>query len=396
MSGDGERFIRCQHCKLPHAASETVCPVTGAAIAQRKKASKVNAAPVEPVWRMSLHPETTSLEDETAQAGGFLGRVIDDKYRIEELIGVGGMGAVYRAEHLRLARKVAIKVLLRGHRTGSVAEQRFLREAKIASALRHRNIVSILDLGVLKEGTPYQVMELLEGRSLGQQVRLDGALDMDTALRVGIDILSAVAAAHARGVLHRDIKPDNIFLAQSHDDDSRQMCAKLVDFGISKSIEKDSIVLTRPGSMMGTPIYFAPEQAHGNAADFRTDVYSVGATLYEAVTGRAPFIASNYPDLIRQIRSTRPMPLRSLLPTIPDVVERVIRQMMEPDPDARFQSAAMAGRALSEAHAQLLNAATQEIVLPLATEEISLDTISSDALSTDSLSPDDDVTTRFE
>jgi serine/threonine-protein kinase len=395
MSGDGERFIRCQHCKLPHAASETVCPVTGAAIAARKKPLKIEAAPPEPVWRMSLHPESVALEDDAAQPGGFLGRVIDDKYRVEELIGVGGMGAVYRAEHLRLARKVAIKVLLRGHRTGSTAEQRFMREAKIASALRHRNIVSILDLGVLKEGTPYQVMELLEGRSLGQQLRQEGALDVEAALRVGIDILSAVGAAHARGVLHRDIKPDNVFLARTSEDEGQTSCAKLVDFGISKSIEKESIVLTRPGSMMGTPIYFAPEQAHGAAADFRTDVYSVGATLYEAITGRPPFVSSNYADLIRQIRTTRPEPIRALLPAIPDAVERAIAKMMEADPEARFQTATAAGRALSEAYTQLLNAATQEIVLPPpATEELSLDALSSDA---HPLGPDtDDVTLRFE
>lgn len=395
MSGDGERFIRCQHCKLPHAASETACPVTGAPIARRKPAPPAEAPPKElagfplgkePVWRMSLHAEDAT-EDEAAEPGAFLGRIIDDKYRIEELIGCGGMGAVYRAQHLRLDRKVAIKVLLRGHRAGSVAEQRFVREARIASSLRHRNIVSIVDVGVLKEGTPYQVMELLEGRSLGQQLRLHGALDTESVLRIGIDILSAVGAAHARGVLHRDLKPDNVFLAETSEDGPFTVCAKLVDFGISKSVEKESIVLTRPGSMMGTPIYFAPEQARGVAADFRTDVYSTGATLYEAITGRPPFVSSNYADLIRQIRTTRPAAIRTLVASVPEMAERVIQKMMEAEPEARFQTASEAQAALKQVHALVLAASTQEIVLPSVTMDISLDSLSPDA---------DDVTMRFE
>ena len=342
---------------------------------------------MEPVWRLSLHGEDVTADDEGADTGGFLGRVIDDKYRIEELIGCGGMGAVYRAQHLRLDRKVAIKVLLRGHRAGSVAEQRFMREARIASALRHRNIVSIIDVNVLKEGTPYQVMELLEGRSLGQQLRLHGALDTEMVLRIGVDMMSAVGAAHAQGVLHRDLKPDNVFLAETSEDGPFTICAKLVDFGISKSVEKESIVLTRPGSLMGTPIYFAPEQARGVAADFRTDVYSAGATLYEALTGRPPFASSSYADLIRQIRTTRPMPVRAWLPGVPGVVERVIQKMMEPDPEARFQTASEAQAALKQAHAEVLAASTQEIVLPPATVDVSLDSLSPDA---------DDLTLRFE
>ena len=344
-------------------------------------------APAEPVWRLSLHAEDVTTDDESAEASGFLGRVIDEKYRIEELIGVGGMGAVYRAQHLRLDRKVAIKVLLRGHRAGSVAEQRFVREARIASALRHRNIVSIIDVGVLKEGTPYQVMELLEGRSLGQQLRFHGALDTETVLRIGVDILGAVAAAHARGVLHRDLKPDNVFLAETSEEGPFTVCAKLVDFGISKSVEKESIVLTRPGSMMGTPIYFAPEQARGVAADFRTDVYSAGATLYEAITGRPPFVSSNYADLIRLIRTTRPAPIRTLVPSVSGTVERVIQKMMEPEPEARFQTASEAQAALKQVHAEVLAASTQEIVLPTSTMDVTLDVLSPDA---------DDLTLRFE
>lgn len=392
MSGDGERFIRCQHCKLPHAASETACPVTGAPIVKSKKQAAPIEASAEPVWRLSLHAEDVTTDDESAEASGFLGRVIDEKYRIEELIGVGGMGAVYRAQHLRLDRKVAIKVLLRGHRAGSVAEQRFVREARIASALRHRNIVAIIDIGVLAEGTPYQVMELLEGRSLGQHLRLHGALDTESVLRIGVDIVGAVAAAHARGVLHRDLKPDNVFLAETGEDGPFGFCAKLVDFGISKSVEKESIVLTRPGSMMGTPIYFAPEQARGVAADFRTDVYSAGATLYEAITGRPPFVSSNYADLIRLIRTTRPAPIRTLLPSVPGAVERVIQRMMEPEPEARFPTASEAQAALKQVHAEVLAASTQEIVLPreaspTSTLDVTLDVLSPDA---------DDLTLRFE
>jgi serine/threonine-protein kinase len=248
------------------------------------------------------------------------------------------MGAVYRAENTRIGKPVAIKVLLRGHRKGSDAEKRFIREARIAGSLGHPGIVEIYDLGTLENGVPFQVMELLEGQTLAERIKHEGALPIDEVLDVAEQVLGALDVAHARGVVHRDLKPENVFLAHKGD----KVVAKLLDFGISKAIDDETLSLTKTGMVVGTPYYLAPEQARGEPVDGRCDVWAMGVLLYEALTGRLPYREHNYNKLLVSILTTRPIAPRELRPAIPAAIEELILGAMAHDPAGRFES----GRAM--------------------------------------------------
>ena len=216
-----------------------------------------------------------------------VGSEVDGRYRIIELIGEGGMGKVYLAEHVEIGKRVALKVLHPSYSRMPDLVERFRREARAASKIGHPNIVDVTDFGATADGSVYFVMEYLEGVELGSVIEREGALDVARALRITGQICRALSAAHREGIIHRDLKPENIFLITR---DGEADVVKVLDFGIAKTTEAEAARerrLTSPGMAMGTPEYMAPEQAAGRPADARTDIYSLGAIMYEMVTGAA-------------------------------------------------------------------------------------------------------------
>jgi serine/threonine-protein kinase len=271
-----------------------------------------------------------------------LGQTVGGRYLIKGVLGEGGMGTVYDAEHLGLSRQVAIKVLSPAQARKRVAVKRFQQEARAAGAIGHPNICEVYDLGLLDDGRPYLVMEKLVGQTLADRIAKEGGLPFDDVVEVMVQVLSGLVAAHEKGIIHRDIKPENIFLAR------RVGCPpiiKLLDFGVSKMMPEfqtgeDSLDLTRTGMVMGTPYYMSPEQARGERnLDGRVDVYACGVVMYEAIAGRRPFLAPNYNALLLAIINTSPRPLRELRPKTPPELEAIIMKAMAKNRDDRFASA---------------------------------------------------------
>lgn len=333
-----ERFIRCKHCGLPHEADASICPSTGNTIAVDRAAERTARPSVLPPryeWQHAPDAETLDTTDPRV----LVGRVVEGKYRIDALLGSGGMGAVFSAENLRIGKSVAIKILLRAYAKDSESERRFYREARMAGSLGHPNIVEVFDMGALENGQPFQVMELLRGETLASRLKTEGALAFDEALHVAEQVLSALSAAHQKGVVHRDLKPENIFLSAR----AEERVAKLLDFGISKNLsrgEDETLSLTRPGAVVGTPYYLSPEQARGDSVDHRADLWAMGVVLYEMLTGQLPYKAENYNRLIVKILTTRPEPLRELRPAIDTALEDIVLRALSHEPKDRFQSAA--------------------------------------------------------
>jgi serine/threonine protein kinase len=263
-------------------------------------------------------------------------------YRALSLLGEGGMGSVYLAEHPDIGRKVAVKVLRVELSRDTQLLGRFLNEARAANAIRHPNIIEILDSGTTPEGMPYLVMELLEGEVLASRMRRLGRLPLPTALEFAYQTASAVGAAHRKGIVHRDLKPDNLFLVPDQNDAARER-VKVLDFGIAKlqvQAMGDS-VKTRTGTLMGTPVYMSPEQAMGTReVDHRSDIYSLGVILFEMVCGKPPFFSEGFGELVHLHLNVAPPSPRTLMPTLPPGVDEVILKMLAKRPDERFQSMA--------------------------------------------------------
>ncbi len=227
-------------------------------------------------------------------------RVLDGKYRLGRLIGEGGMGAVYEAEHEGLRARVAVKLLGEHGHLDPKAIVRFRREARAMGAIRHENVVAVMDTGTDEEGSPYLVMELLEGESLAAVLRRERTLAPGLACWIADQVLSGLEAAHAQGVIHRDLKPGNVFLARLSDGSHR---VKILDFGISKlGGNANTLDITAEGAMIGTPNFMAPEQISGEApSDARADLYAVGVLLYRMVCGRLPYVSSTSEELYRMV-----------------------------------------------------------------------------------------------
>jgi eukaryotic-like serine/threonine-protein kinase len=257
-------------------------------------------------------------------------------YRIVELIGRGGMGEVYRAVQRSIGAQVAIKVLSHDHARDPEVAERFVVEARIPNLVRHDGLVNVLSLGVLPDGRPYQLMEHLTGASLAELIRRRGALPPGTLCEWLREALRALAALHVRGIVHRDVKPSNLFVTASGR-------LKLLDFGIAKLVEPGGRNLTRTGHLLGTVEYMAPEQAAGEPVDPRADLFALGVVLFEGVTGRRPFEGRS----LDALASREPPPAVS-----PAALDEVIRTAMAPDPARRFASAA----AMEAALAQLVDA----------------------------------------
>ena len=284
-------------------------------------------------------------EDNTPEADPLIGTVLADTYEVLRAIGEGGMGRVYEARHTRLfSKRFAIKVL-----HGDLTRQpdvvgRFLREAEATSALHHPNIVGVLDVNQVPDGRPYIVAELLEGCQLGEYFERQGKLPVPEAVAICRSICQALIAAHERDIVHRDIKPENLFLVG----EGSQRTVKVLDFGISLMGDATAASLTKTGMVMGTPAYMPPEQARGQRVDHRADIYAVGAILYEAVTGKAPFKGVDAVSTLGAVLTQLPVPARSYSPELPERLEAVIVRAMAKSPDHRFPTMRELDAALAE------------------------------------------------
>jgi serine/threonine protein kinase len=258
--------------------------------------------------------------------------VLDSKYELLELLGQGGMGAVYRARRRHIGDEVAVKLLLQKYLAGEEATERFRREARAAAMLRHPNVVAIHDFsdGRQSESPPYIVMELVEGTSLRTLFRDEGKISPERTVSLFRGICAGVGAAHRRGIIHRDLKPDNIIVAVP-DGAGESETVKVIDFGIVKLCETDMSTLTQAGALIGTPFYMSPEQCLGEELDVRSDVYSLGAILYEMLGGRPPFTAPTPTAVLAKHLTDIPVPLDELgvAPAFGVVCQRALAKTRE-------------------------------------------------------------------
>ena len=263
------------------------------------------------------------------------GALLAGKYKVLDLLGQGGMGAVYLAENVDIGRQVAIKVLKPELAADPSSLARFKQEARAAAAIGHPGIVEILDLGVLPDGGAFIVMERLVGQTLRELLAAQGSLTPGEAASVIGSVLGTLAAAHDAGVIHRDLKPDNIFLASQPVPGT-----KILDFGISKFRGQGDVALTRTGMVMGTPLYMSPEQARGAKDVGQTaDIYSIGAILYEALSGQPPFPGESYNEVLAKVLMDTAVPLGQLRADVPEPLTALIERMLGKDPASRPQTA---------------------------------------------------------
>jgi eukaryotic-like serine/threonine-protein kinase len=268
-----------------------------------------------------------------------LGSTVAGKYRVERLIGRGGMGAVYEATNTSIAKRVALKFLDKEASRDRDAVARFQREAESASAVESAHIVQIFDSGMAEDERPFLVMELLQGEDLRAVLRRDGKLPLPDSIHVAGQVARALSRAHAAGIVHRDLKPDNVFLCRRDDD---AMFVKIVDFGISKVTRREATAdtLTRRGTVLGTAFYMSPEQAQAfRDVDGRTDLYSLGSILFEMLTGRPPHTGTVYEAVLIDICTKNAPDIRDLEPDVPDAVAEVIQKALARDRAERYQDA---------------------------------------------------------
>jgi serine/threonine-protein kinase len=273
------------------------------------------------------------------------GEVLADKYRVDRVLGVGGMGAVVAATHLQLGTRVALKFMLPDGLGHAVYVERFLREARAAVRLRSDHVARVLDVGTLPSGSPYMVMEYLEGSDLGALIEQHGPMAPLAAVDYVLQACDAVAEAHSLGIVHRDLKPRNLFLTGRNDGSP---LVKVLDFGISKDAGSPAeLSLTRSHEIIGSPNYMSPEQLRSTKlADARSDIWALGVILYELVTGRVPFVAESVTHLTAMVLTEEPPPVERLRSDVPPGLARVITRCLEKDPNQRFGSIAELAAAL--------------------------------------------------
>lgn len=301
----GDEF-RCHHCGTIHPRLVDFCPETG--------------KPIHTAFK-------------------YAGRVLEDKYQVEDIIGQGGMGVVYRGVQKNINKKVALKFFNPDACTEQECVTRFVNEARFSASIGHANIIKIIHFGHVDEQVPYMVMEFLEGESLGSLMRKEKHLQPARAIAIACQILDALQAVHASNIVHRDLKPENVFLARQTGGGE---IVKLLDFGISCLMKPEDLSqrLREAGKLYGTPYYASPEQAEGRAdLDQRADVYSTGVLLFEMLTGRLPFRSKSYDALIVEILSKDPPDPSKLSDAVSPGLSRIILKALAKDPRKRYATA---------------------------------------------------------
>lgn len=291
---------------------------------------------------------TAIVTDNSTDDGDLIGKIVEGRYKVLRKMGEGGMGTVYLAEHITIEKKVALKVLLHDYARKTDLKERFLQEAKAAARIGHENIVDITDFGDTPDGSVFFAMEFLEGEDLSQLIRKTGPIVWGRAKPILLQICRALGAAHAKGIIHRDMKPENIYLIER---EGRADFVKVLDFGIAKmSMEESEQRLTRTGMIFGTPEYMSPEQAQGNKPDHRVDIYAVGVIMYEMLTGQVPFKADTFMGILTKHLFEQPVPPSQINPAaaISAEIEHITLKALSKERNERFQSMAEMAAAISQ------------------------------------------------
>jgi eukaryotic-like serine/threonine-protein kinase len=302
-------MISCPNCGTSYPPSVRLCPKDG-----------------------------TVLEGHRPTEERFVGAVLHGKYRLDSYLSSGGMGVVFRATHVMLAKPVAVKLINADLVTSADMVRRFQREARAATSLNHPSIVSVYDLGQTDDGTLYIVMELVDGHSLKDEIRQHGRIDPPRIAYLLRQVASALAVAHRHHIIHRDLKPQNVMLTR---DGNGHEIAKLLDFGIAKTFDDAQTQLTAAGFVLGTPHYMSPEQAMGKEVDARSDIYSLGVVMYEMLIGEVPFTAPSTSGILVKHMTEMPAPPSRRRPDIlvPAHLETIALRCLEKEPDRRYQTA---------------------------------------------------------
>jgi eukaryotic-like serine/threonine-protein kinase len=343
----------CPECHTPYPDDQGVCPIDGQQLTppappitrtvQTRDERSGNSS--QRVAQPVSYPASRVVIDDSEEE--LLGKTLGS-YRVLSVLGKGGMGQVYLGEHIKLGRRVALKILRPEFAAKRDAVARFFQEAKAVSRIRHKNIVDVTDFVEDPDGTTFIVMELLEGMTLGEKFRRKHEINLREGLSLGVSVCDGLEAAHREGIIHRDLKPDNIFLCTD--------VVKLLDFGVAKLMgEADAGWQTMQGSVVGTPAYMSPEQAAGISCDHRADIYSLGTILYEIFTGRRVFEAKSFGEFVLKHMSHEPVPPRDLkgVAPLPRELERTILKCLEKKPEDRFATAAELRAALVESLAAM-------------------------------------------
>ncbi|MDC3961553.1 serine/threonine-protein kinase [Polyangium jinanense] len=264
------------------------------------------------------------------------GDILLGKYRVERVLGRGGMGVVVAARHIELGELYAIKFLLPNWAGDPVLRERFLREARAAARLRSEHVARVHDVGRMQDDVPYMVMEYLEGRDLKAVLRDQGPLPVEQAVTYMVQVCDAMAEAHAAGIVHRDLKPANLFLTRRANGNP---CVKVLDFGISKQTGPEEVDLTGTGQTFGSPLYMSPEQmARAKSVDARADIWAIGGILYELLTARSPFLAASVMEVVSRVLQEEPIPPTQLRPDLPPAVDGVVGRCLRKQPADRYAS----------------------------------------------------------